>query len=826
MKTRFSIHRKFVRILTTILSILVILAIALPVTQVAYAVSSSPFVGHWQATDIDGSDIRLSIGGPPSGPFQITWTESYISFCNGEAGIVRGTGQLDESDPNRLEADLQLECFTLEASQDFHFSWRYHPLTGTLSSRHENGAVIIWRHPGKPQPPPPALGLRVNYGHDWVESFYEADHMAWITVTESDGVTVKATAELVTEPKEFWDGETGFQTRLEDWVPAPPDIQPNDWVFGWVDNGASGQVQIGEINGAIDLDADSIHGTVSTDWFAEELYIVCDPWGLSDLTQYRESSVYPDGVDEFECSWSGVLDIRPGQELGVWYYGPDGHAIVNAFSTPDTRFTVFPEMNYLEGYEWSEGATVSISVAGKEACSSEAVSGFPEWDPSSTFFSVNFPEGCSIVVGDLITLNSGSLSLTHQVQELDIVEVNLDADTVTGTAVFDPEQYILHTWIHGVDGSYMQLSADGGTWLADFGSQGFDLQSGLGGRVELVDQSSNATAVEWNMPIPHLIAFPAVEQIFGYNWPEGSEVYLTINDPPVFTQTATVGPSSWDPNDIFALFDFNGQYDLKPGDVVTLSGSGIELSYTVLNLSVTNVDAAADTVSGTADSGASLSAAPFGFSDRSLLVTASEDGSWLADFAEVGIDLLVGMCGRSQMFDSVTDNNTAVDWCIPNPTFVAYIPGAIEGYEWPMGSTISININDGEYTAQGIPEQRPDFPEGATRVLFELWRDNFFIEAGDHITMTDGVVTKEVVVTNLTVTGIDVSAGTVTGTYDPAFNLWAWLYGQEGQVPAMDPDAGTWTATFTELAPDAWGGATQWDGDGDGTSLDFQVPVE
>jgi hypothetical protein len=56
---------------------------------------------------------------------------------------------------------------------------------------------------------------------------------------------------------------------------------------------------------------------------------------------------------------------------------------------------------------------------------------------------------------------------------------------------------MLHTWIHGLEGSYMQLSAPDGTWLADFGSQGFDLQPGMGGRVELVDQSSNATAVDW-----------------------------------------------------------------------------------------------------------------------------------------------------------------------------------------------------------------------------------------------------------------------------------------------------------------------------------------
>jgi hypothetical protein len=84
---------------------------------------------------------------------------------------------------------------------------------------------------------PPKMDLRVNYGHDWVESFYEAGHAVTVTLTGSDGVTVKATAELVTEPKDYWGGEPGFQTMDTMWFDAegnplgnPPDIQPYDWV--------------------------------------------------------------------------------------------------------------------------------------------------------------------------------------------------------------------------------------------------------------------------------------------------------------------------------------------------------------------------------------------------------------------------------------------------------------------------------------------------------------------------------------------------------------------------------------------------------------------
>jgi hypothetical protein len=376
-----------------------ILAAALT-AQGAFAGPPSPFVGQWQGLDVDGSEIRLTIGGPAEGPFQITWTEDYISFCDGGAGIMRGTGSLNETDPYLLEADLWVECFTAGAEKGIQLTFRYFAGTNVLSTTYYNGMKAVFRHPRQPKLAPAPLGLRVNYGHDWVEGFYESGHTVWLAVTESDGVTVKATAEVITEPKDFWDGGTGFQTNPEDWDPEPPDIEPYDWVYAWLDNGASAQAEIGEINGAIDLVADSIAGTVSAGWFAEELYINCDPWGLDDPSEYRESSVYPDGDDKFECSWAEVLDIRPGQEIGVWYYGPDGHAVANAFSTPHTRFTVFPEWNYLEGYEWPDGAAVSITVTDKEACSTSATAGYPEWDPWNTFFSVHLPEDCSLEDGD------------------------------------------------------------------------------------------------------------------------------------------------------------------------------------------------------------------------------------------------------------------------------------------------------------------------------------------------------------------------------------------------------------------------------------------
>jgi hypothetical protein len=315
------------------LSIFTIAAVLI-LAPVAQSASPSPFVGGWQAIDVDGSDIRLAIAGRPNGPFQITWTESYISFCNGEAGIVRGTGWLSESDQNLLEADLRVECFTTGASMDLPLTFRYHPVTDALSTRYWNGMVVLWHRPGSPPPPPPTMGLRVNYGHDWVESFYEAGHTVWISVMESDGVTVKATAEVVTEPKDFWGGETGFTTQAENWDPAPPNIQPYDWVYAWVDNGASAQVQIGDIQGEVFITEDRITGTIEAPWITDPVPVECLDWGSGGGPFNKDAgTIYTNGADLYNCNWDpdSEWDLQAWQDVGVGYSTPDGHWVANVF---------------------------------------------------------------------------------------------------------------------------------------------------------------------------------------------------------------------------------------------------------------------------------------------------------------------------------------------------------------------------------------------------------------------------------------------------------------------------------------------------------------
>jgi uncharacterized repeat protein (TIGR01451 family) len=178
------------------------------------------------------------------------------------------------------------------------------------------------------------LILNVNYGHDWVNGNYEAGHTVWLTVTESDGFTVKATAVLTTGPIPWWGGQSGFETQWDDWVPGPGvDIQPGDWVFGLVNSAShTTTVHIGTINGELDVDADTISGTIHANWFTQILNANCGVW--EENGPGRDFTVDPDGGAYF-CDFGAMgWDLLPEHQVGVQYQEPDGDWVINAFQYP------------------------------------------------------------------------------------------------------------------------------------------------------------------------------------------------------------------------------------------------------------------------------------------------------------------------------------------------------------------------------------------------------------------------------------------------------------------------------------------------------------
>ena len=183
---------------------------------------------------------------------------------------------------------------------------------------------------------PSELGfdLGVNYGHDWVNGHCEAGHTIWITATQSDGVTVKATGVVTSADIPAWGGEDGFEGGWVEWTPSAPDIEPGDWVFGRADGGETRSVLVGTIAGFANAASDSVAGTVDADWLDGAVEVTFYGWsGAPEGVPSKQDIVFPDNADTFSCSWDPVTewDVQPGQEIGLNYREPDGDAVFNAF---------------------------------------------------------------------------------------------------------------------------------------------------------------------------------------------------------------------------------------------------------------------------------------------------------------------------------------------------------------------------------------------------------------------------------------------------------------------------------------------------------------
>lgn len=193
--------------------------------------------------------------------------------------------------------------------------------------------------------------LQVNYAHDLVAGSYEPGHTFWITVTDAivdpDDLSIKAEGIAVSTP-DGGPGGPGFSEVA--WSPAPPDIHPGDHVLLLADNGYENEVKVGEINGLLDLAADTVGGTLLVPQFNRELLVECLPWGaweagLDDIPEKQDMAA-SDGSEPFLCEWGSAWDIVPGQDVAVMYHEPDGNRVIDVYREPAP---------YLRVSQWMRG---------------------------------------------------------------------------------------------------------------------------------------------------------------------------------------------------------------------------------------------------------------------------------------------------------------------------------------------------------------------------------------------------------------------------------------------------------------------------------------
>jgi len=126
-------------------------------------------------------------------------------------------------------------------------------------------------------------------------------------------------------------------------------------------------------------------------------------------------------------------------------------------------------------------------------------------------------------------------------------------------------------------------------------------------------------------------------------------------------------------------------------------------------LAVTDFDLGADIITGTATLTDTVEVCANVPDDCVWRLATPGAGNWVVDYSGE-FDLVLGSDGSAAQRDA-NGNTTWVDWRVPNPYFdVRPIEDRIEGYEWPVGETLTLDINAGVFTTTGVVEVAGEAP--------------------------------------------------------------------------------------------------------------------
>jgi hypothetical protein len=621
----------------------------------------------------------------------------------------------------------------------------------------------------------------------------------------------------------------------------------------------------------VDVNADEVSGIASpgTDvdaWFCLgencsgrlSRYVVADQNG----TWIADFSIAGPNPGE-----EATYDIVPGILADATQYDADGDRSRANWQVLNPGFLVRPDREQVHTFCWGSGTQITLTIDDPGTAKQ------PDYTDTGVVMSAP-GTGCDLAynfelrglfdiqAGFAVTVSDGTTTLVHTVTDLAITNVDLVTDTVHGTA--KPGSLVsMEAPAYSRDPGVIRYEiADAyGNWVADFSQPGnesgeeatFDIGPGDSGEAYQQGQDG-ATYVSFDIPNPSFSARLNENQVHGYQWPLGTLVTLTIDDPntpqPIdYTDALPVLAAEWDPSQTFVQFEL-GSFELASGQLVSMSQGGITKTHTVTDLIVSTVDPVADTVSGTTDPGTQVDVGYIQCDENGCTgfrrVLADTNGNWTADFAHVGegseeqdiIDLRPDMGSEARQCDDDGDC-TMYGWRVSNP-FIIVRPedDSVFGNDWPIGATLNLEIEDPatpitpDHTASLVFTGSGDWEDG-----FELG-GIFDIQPGHVVTLSDGNVTKQHTVTHLAVTNIDLDADTVAGTGFPGSEIHVGMVCDNNSCTSRNiyvDETGNWTADFSvpgnkenetifDIRPGSGSGAYEIDEDADATSVSWQVP--
>ena len=334
--------------------------------------------------------------------------------------------------------------------------------------------------------------------------------------------------------------------------------------------------------------------------------------------------------------------------------------------------------------------------------------------------------------------------------------------------------------------------------------------------LENPDPQGSADFVAGDISAPCFVVAPQYNVVEVYNWTPDSIVKLVVDGTLVAESTSNAEGR--------VTFGYEGpHFDISAGQLVKVTGGGIIMKHTVANLKIKSINTLTDTITGKAAPGSEVIVGipgyPMGFS-ISKNVTTGADGIWLAEFsglADIGPGESIGV----KQFDG-NGNATWMEWYTPDPKIYAYYAeDEISGWGWWPGSKVTLTV--GSYTASITVNNRGTFVFALSGILD--------IQRWDEIVVSDGTLIKQLWVSDLTITTIDETADTVSGTADPGSTIEILAFEKDASSgyfkSAIANEDGIWTVNYSgvvEIGSGTHGWVEQADGDGDCTHLNYIIP--
>lgn len=373
-----------------------------------------------------------------------------------------------------------------------------------------------------------------------------------------------------------------------------------------------------------------------------------------------------------------VRALADGEDMeadrGAWWEFTTGR---------NARFHARLAENDIAGYDWRPGSSVTVTVDDPSNGTGVDFTDTGTVDPYGMIVFYDLA-GVRVVPGMVITMTDGIVFKSHLVFDLRVSNVDIDLDTISGTGEAGARISVEHCEYNGCLWRRWATVRPDGIWQVDFSVAGpgsdeqeiLDIVPGTVGAAQYPDEDADHSEINWH-PIQRFDAYPEQDRIQGLGWPLGATLTVMIDDPvtpasPDHSNTIMVIYNPEDP--VVTWFDlaFAGQYDLKPGDVVTVTDGTTTKVHVIASLQVTAVDPVADVISGVAAPNSYIDLQTCGDSvcaDRTAL--ADSNGDWSVDFSVPGdqpweqtvFDILSDTVGDLRQWDEDIDA-TRIQWLV------------------------------------------------------------------------------------------------------------------------------------------------------------------